>query len=79
MEDRFLSRGNEIISTQVKLNDIAQQKKEITKENVVSSIKERHGEAGKIIRESLNTIVKNDLEKNDDDFNEINNSLNDII
>ena len=55
-----------------------------TKEAVVSSIKERHEEASKVMEEALNTIFKeNDDEiiitENSDTLNQMSNTLKDLL
>lgn len=54
-----------------------------TKETVVSSVKDRHCEAARVMEESLNTIFNNDEEviisENSKTLNQTNNDLNDLL
>ena len=55
-----------------------------TKETVVASVKERHYEAARVMKESLNTIFKENNEEvivseNSDALNQTSNDLNDLL
>lgn len=75
-----VDKGNKILATQEKIMDVTIRKTEKTREDVSESISNRHKEAAKVIKSSLNTIKENfesDFEDidNSDDFAEIDHRI----
>ena len=76
-----VDKGNEILATQRELLEINKKKLVQTEEQVISSLNERHAEAGKIIVEAA-TMIFDDSENNNDNqgsFEEINSKVDDLL
>lgn len=76
-----IDSANRVLSVQKQLININESKLNKTKNEVMNSVKTRHEEAGNIVRESMENILKNDDSKNNNDeaFNEMNSSLNSLL
>lgn len=77
-----IDKSNEILKTQSELINVVASKVDNTKNNVKNSIINRHLEANKTIEDSLSNIIANESNgaesNNEDDFNDIFKSLNNI-
>ncbi len=77
-----IDKSNEILKTQSELISVVEHKLDNTKNKVKSSIINRHIEANKTIEDSLKNIIANESNgaesNNEDDFNDIFKSLNNI-
>lgn len=74
-----VDKGNEVLHTQNVMIAVKKQKLAITKEQAVTEIKERHEIASHEMRKSIEKIFDNDGEKNDDDFDQMNRTLNSLM
>jgi len=76
-----VDKGNEILATQREILEINNKKLVQTEEQVISSLSERHAEAGKIIVEAAAKIFDDSENSNDnqDSFDEINSKLDDLL
>lgn len=54
-----IEKKNEILATQSQLNKVVEKKVENTRNDTISSIKERHAEAADIMKDSINKIMSN--------------------
>ena len=54
-----IEKKNEILATQGQLNKVVEKKVEKTRNDTISSIKERHTEAADIMKESISKIMSN--------------------
>lgn len=54
-----IEKGNEILTTQDKIRDVAIAKTDKAKEDVINSISKRHMEASEVLRDALETIKEN--------------------
>lgn len=54
-----IEKKNDILATQSQLNKVVEKKVENTRNNTISSIKERHAEAADIMKDSINKIMSN--------------------
>lgn len=54
-----IEKKNEILATQSQLNIVVEKKVENTRNDTISSIKERHAEAADIMKDSINKIMSN--------------------
>lgn len=70
-----IDKGNKILATQEAIIVISEQKLEATREETVRSIKERHEAASKIMRASLEKIMSNNGESNEEEFRQMNRRL----
>src|SRR3712207_9592131 len=55
-----IEKKNEILATQSQLNKVVEKKVENTRNDTISSIKERHAEAADIMKDSINKIMSKD-------------------
>ena len=56
---QLIEKKNEILATQDQLNKVVEKKVEKTRNDTISSIKERHTEAADIMKDSINKIMSN--------------------
>ena len=54
-----IEKKNDILATQSQLNKVVEKKVENTRNDTISSIKERHAEAADIMKDSINKIMSN--------------------
>lgn len=73
---RQVDKGNEILNTQAQLIAVKQEKFQNTKVNVTQNIKNRHQEASKIMKDTVDNIFNIEDNNNNDKLNDINNLLN---
>ena len=73
-----IDKANEVLSTQNKIIEVKSGKLKATKANVAASMKERHVEAAKIMKDSIQNIINNDSESNEEDFKKINKRLDSL-
>lgn len=71
-----VDKGNEILATQNEIINVNEQKLNATKEKVVSTVRKRHEAAAEVIRDSLEAIVNNNGESNEEEFKQMNRKLN---
>ena len=73
-----IDKANEVLSTQNKIIEVKSGKLKATKADVAASMKERHSEAAKIMKDSIQNIINNDAESNEEDFKQINKRLDSL-
>lgn len=73
-----VDKGNEILATQNVLINLNEQKLDSIKSGTAGGIKERHIKASTKMKNSLKTIVNNNVENNDMEFMKINERLNEL-
>lgn len=76
-----IDKSNEILKKQSQLINVVEHKLDDTKNNIKSSIINRHIEANKFIEDSLTNIIANESnndETNNNDFNDMFKNLNDL-
>lgn len=73
-----IDKANEVLSTQNKIIEVRSGKLKATKADVAASMKERHVEAAKIMKDSIQNIINNDSESNEEDFKKINKRLDSL-
>lgn len=73
-----VDKRNEILDTQNELIEVNKEQVNKTKVTVSSNIKQRHAEAGKIIKESLDNI-KNNRNDKENDFDSMNKNLDKLL
>lgn len=73
-----IDKGNEILATQEALIAVSKQKTDATKEKTARSIKERHAAASKVMRASLEKIISNNGESNEQEFIQMNKRLDNL-
>lgn len=74
-----VDKGNEVLQVQRELRDVAVARTEETIKNTAQTIKERHTEAGEIIRESVSEIFDSETKDHKIDFDEIDSALDDLL
>lgn len=75
-----VDKGNEILAIQREIRHLNEEKLENNKEQVASTIKERHAEAAKYIKESMDNIFDDEAEQNNKDkFDEMNSLLDELL
>lgn len=76
-----VDKGNEILVIQREIRHLNEEKLEHTKEQVASTIKERHSEAANYIKESMDSIFDDEGEQNNnqDKFDEMNSLLDELL
>lgn len=65
-----IEKKNEILATQSQLNIVVKKKVENTRNDTISSIKERHAEAADIMKDSINKIMSNSEDINSEPIEE---------
>ena len=73
-----VDKGNEVLATQEAIISVKKQKMDLAKAEAASDIKQRHEAASDMMRKSLDHIIHNNGESNDEEFSEINRRLDDI-
>lgn len=73
-----IGKANEVLSTQNKIIEVKSGKLKATKADAAASMKERHSEAAKIMKDSIQNIINNDAESNEEDFKQINKRLDSL-
>lgn len=73
-----IDKANEVLSTQNKIIEVKSGKLKATKADVAALMKERHSEATKIMKDSIQNIINNDAESNEEDFKQINKRLDSL-
>lgn len=76
-----VDKGNEILVIQREIRHLNEEKLAHKKEQVASTIKERHTEAANYIKDSVNSIFDNEDEQNNnqDKFDEMNSLLDELL
>ena len=76
-----VDKGNEILITQGQIRRLNEKKLEHNKEQVASTIKERHEEAAEYIKKSIDSIFDHEVDKidNKDKFEELDALLDDLL
>lgn len=76
-----VDKGNEILVIQREIRHLNEEKLAHNKEQVASTIKERHAEAAKYIKESMDSIFDDEVEQNnnEDKFDEMNSLLDELL
>lgn len=76
-----VDKGNEILGIQREIRNLNEEKLEHNKEQVASTIKERHAEAANYIKESMDSIFQDEVEQNNnkDKFDEMNSLLDKLL
>ena len=76
-----LDKGNEILVIQREIRNMNEEKLTHDKEQVSSTIKERHAEAAKYIKESVDNIFDDEVEQsnNQDSFDDMNSLLDGLL
>lgn len=76
-----VDKGNEILVIQREIRNLNEEKLEHNKEQVASTIKERHAEAANYIKESMDSIFHDEVEQNNnkDKFAEMNSLLDELL
>ena len=76
-----VDKGNEILVIQREIRNLNEEKLEHNKEQVASTIKERHAEAANYIKESMDSIFHDEVEQNNnkDKFDEMNSLLDELL
>lgn len=77
--ERRVDKGNEILKTQRELRDAAVAKTEKKKRKAAETIKERHTDAGELIRESVSEIFDGETKDNKIDFDYIDSALDALL
>jgi hypothetical protein len=79
--DEQVDKGNEILVIQREIRHLNEEKLAHTKEQVTSTIKERHAEAANYIKESMDSIFDDEGEQNNnqDKFDEMNSLLDELL
>ena len=78
LEAERIDKANAVLATQDKIIARDIDKLNSEKEDISSSISNRHKEAGKIMKEALDNIVNNDGESNDEEFRKIRKRLDSL-
>lgn len=76
-----VDKGNEILITQRQIRHLNGKKLEHNKEQVASTIKERHAEAAEYIKKSIDNIFDHEVDQigNEDKFEELDALLDDLL
>lgn len=74
-----IDKKNEILSTQQALINVVEAKTEEKKKETINTIKERHIEASKIMKEGISEIFENQSKDYSVDFDEIDSELDDLL
>ncbi|MDS0526591.1 AI-2E family transporter [Clostridium sp. SHJSY1] len=76
-----VDKGNEILVVQREIRHLNEEKLAHNKEQVASTIKERHAEAANYIKESMDSIFDDEVEQNSnqDKFDEMNSLLDELL
>lgn len=76
-----VDKGNEILVIQREIRNLNEEKLEHNKEQVASTIKERHAEAANYIKESMDSIFHDEVEQNNnkEKFDEMNSLLDELL
>lgn len=74
-----IDKGNQIIRTQRELQDVTVNIYEKKKKNVSSNIKNRHIDAGKVMKKSLDEIFSSESTQNDEEFEDLDLSLSNLL
>lgn len=79
LEAERIDKANAVLATQDKIIARDIDKLNSEKEDISSSISNRHNEAGKIMKEALDNIVNNDGESNDEELRNIRKRLDSLV
>ena len=74
-----IDKGNEILKTQRKLREVTIVKTDMQKKQTADTIKARHIEAGKIVRETVFEIFDSEAKDKKLDFDEVDSALDDLL
>ncbi|WP_313559142.1 cation diffusion facilitator family transporter [Ruminiclostridium cellobioparum] len=76
-----VDKGNEILVIQRQIRHLSEEKLAHNKDQVASTIKERHAEAADCIKKSIDSIFADEIDQNDnqDKFDEMNSLLDDLL